>query len=257
MTHSAAGPSRRRPTRICRLAGPLLAAVIAAPALGDELDPPPVTIPRLAAEAASVEAFAPQGWRVEAKVAGDLDGDGRDDAAFVLRQTDPKNILKNEGLGPDALDTNPRILAVAVAARDGYRLAVQNATLIPRHVDATMDDLFSAEDLEVVEGAVKVGLHLFMSAGGWGMANVGFTFRLKEGALELIGYDRDDTQRNSGETASVSVNYPAGKMSRGKGSISVDEEKTVWSKAPSKRGPAIGEIGDGLDFDPAAARTRR
>jgi hypothetical protein len=236
------------PDRLAVAAAALLA--LAAPALAQvDEEPPPVEIPTLPASAASAEGFAPPGWAVEAKATGDLDGDKRADLAFVLHGTDPKNVLKNEGLGPAEVDANMRILGVAVAVEGGFRLALQNATLIPRHVSPTMDDPFSPEHLAIARGAVKVELQSFSNAGGWEASNVAFTFRLREGRLELIGYDRTTTMRNSGETESVSVNYAAGRMSRSTGNISDDKEKKVWRKAPSKRGPTIEAIGDGFAFE--------
>lgn len=213
---------------------------------------PQAVIPALPHKAAAAEGFAPPGWAVEAKASGDLDGDGKADLAFVLHGTDPKLVLDNkDGIGGDEIDTNPRILGVAVATADGYRLVVQNATLIPRRTEPNIVDAFEADGgLSISRGAVKVSISLFASAGGWGMSNIGFTFRLADQTLRLIGYDRIDTQRNSGETETVSVNYLSGKMSVAKGRIDEDEEKTLWRKAPTAKGPTIERIGDGIEFDP-------
>lgn len=227
-----------------------LAALAATATPAVALDEPPAgPIPMLAATASTIEAFAPTGWTVEAKAEGDLDGDGRSDAAFVLRAADPKNVLKNEGLGSPELDTNPRALAVALGRPDGYALVTQNATLIPRHVDPVMDDPFGDRELTIERRAVKVSLAVFMSAGGWDMSRITFTFRLDGGELRLIGYDRSTVTRNTGAMRELSVNYLAGRMSRGEGSIESDTMKTVWSKAP-RRGPTLTQIGDGLEFDP-------
>ncbi|MFC3693329.1 hypothetical protein [Chenggangzhangella methanolivorans] len=234
-------------------ASTLIFAAAVVPAIAWD-DPPPAAIPTLPAAASSVEGFAPQGWTVEAKAAGDLDGDGKPDAAFVLHGADPKLVIDNkDGIGGDEIDTNPRILGVALATDGGYRLAVQNATLIPRRDQPNIDDAFSADGgLSIARGAVKVAISLFANAGGWGMSNISYTFRLKGGTLELVGYDRDDTQRNSGEVEVVSINYLSGKMSDAKGRIDQDAKdyKTVWRRAPAKIGPAIEAIGDGVEFDP-------
>ena len=229
----------------------LLIAGSALPAVAWE-DPPPAAIPTLPATASTVEGFAPPNWTVESKATGDLDGDGKPDAAFVLHGADPKLVIDNkDGIGGDEIDTNPRILAVAIATPDGYRLAVQNATLIPRRTEPNIVDAFEAAGgLSIARGAVKVAISLFASAGGWGMSNVDFTFRLAGGTLQLIGYDRTDTQRNTGETETVSVNYLSGKMSVAKGRIDDDKEKTVWRKAPTAQGPTIESVGDGIEFDP-------
>lgn len=227
----------------------LLLAATAAPAAAAMDEPPPATIPTLTAAAASVEQFAPSGWIVEAKATGDLDGDNRPDVAFVLRGTDPANVLKNDGLGSREIDTNPRILAVALGRPSGYALVAQNTTLIPRHVDPVMDDPFGDHELEIARKAVKVGLSVFLSAGGWDMSRITFAFRLRNDRLELIGYDRTTVTRNTGALRELSVNYLTGRMSRSEGSIENDEVKKVWAKAP-RRPASIDAIGDGLDFDP-------
>ncbi|PZQ18067.1 MAG: hypothetical protein DI565_04990 [Ancylobacter novellus] len=235
-----------------RLALPVL-MLLATPAAAFD-DPPPAPIPTLSATAASIDGFAPKAWRVEAKATGDLDGDGKDDAAFVLHGADPALVLKNpDGIGGDEIDTNPRILGVALAAGGGYRLAVQNATLIPRRVQPNIDDAFSADGgLSIARGSVRVAISLFANAGGWGASDVAFTFRLDDGTLRLVGYDRTDTQRNTGETETISINYLSGRMSDAKGRVDQDpkKQKTVWRKAPAAQGPTIDAIGDGIEFDP-------
>lgn len=247
--------SKARPggARAAITVAPLLAA-LAGPACAFEA--PPAAIPKLNATGVAAADFAPPGWIVETEAKGDLDGDKSPDIAFVLRGADPALKVKNDGLGPDEMDTNPRILGVAVSREGGYRLVAQNATLIPRNDIPNREDTFSKDDLSVERGALKVGLTHFMSAGGWGAATVSFLFRVRDGRLEAIGYDRSDTQRNTGETETVSVNYLTRRMSRAKGTIETDPDKDrkVWSRVQSKRPPTIDEIGDGLDFDPTSER---
>jgi hypothetical protein len=212
---------------------------------------PVVPIPVLAARASGAAGFTPIGWRVEAQARGDLNGDGRQDLAFVLKATESTAILRDESSTRE-LDTNPRILAVAVATIESdYALVAQNATLIPRHVFANLDDAFEEDGLSISRGAVRVRLRAFANAGGADMANVQFAFRLAKGGLRLVGYDRTDVHRMTGAMSELSVNYLSGRMSRAKGSIEDDKLKKVWSKAPAKA-PTLDEIGDGLDFDPTA-----
>lgn len=86
----------------------------------EELVIPPVTYPALVRHAQSVEGFLPMEWRIEIQKSGDLNGDGRDDVALVLRAIDDRNVIDTRGRGgTDNLDTNPRILAVAFARAAG------------------------------------------------------------------------------------------------------------------------------------------
>jgi hypothetical protein len=112
----------------------LLSAVLATlsgSAQDEEL--PPVTYPTLVATAPDAKGFVPKGWKLETQDSGDLDGDGLPDIALALHQQDPRNVIPNGPLCGDTLDTNPRILAVALAQRGGdYRLVMQNHSFVPR-----------------------------------------------------------------------------------------------------------------------------
>jgi hypothetical protein len=224
-------------------------------ALQDDL--PPVRYPALPASATSVQGFVPHGWTLESSEAGDLDGDGRPDLAFALHMADPANVLKNEGgFCGEMIDSNPRILGVALAQPgSGYRLVVQNHSLVPRRDNACADDWFAADGemgggLAIKRGAMVVTLGRFMSAGGWGMGRTAFTLRWQGNALRLIGFDMENTQRNSGETASLSINYLTRKVRTAHGTIESDAEKVRWTVLPGKDLPTIDAIGDGLEYDP-------
>jgi len=214
---------------------------------------PPVTFPTLPRQAASAQGFVPAGWSLEAQAAGDLDRDGIPDLALVLRQTEPKNVIANEnGLGDNPLDTNPRILAVAVRSGPSgdYVLRLENHMLIPRRDDPVFaDPLSETGGISIERGALRVGLYQFASAGGWGMSTTTYSFQFRGGQFVLIGFDPDSVARNTGVTDAVSINYLAGKMKIAHGTISSDASKVVWKRV-APRPPTIDEIGSGLEFDP-------
>ena len=195
-------------------------------AMADDLVIPDVTYPTLPPKAASKEGFVPQGWKLETAVSGDLDGDGVADLALVLHATDPANIVDNKGgLGESSLDTNPRILAVAFARPGGYELALQNHTLIPRRTDPVLDDPLAGDPPTIRRGVLKIPLFFFASAGGWTTSTVDYTFRLENRRFVMIGYDRSDTQHNTGVTTAVSIDYLSRKMQTATGRIDSDEDK--------------------------------
>ncbi|NUZ04199.1 hypothetical protein [Piscinibacter koreensis] len=217
------------------------------------------TIPPLPTRATSLAGFMPPGWVVKARADGDLNGDGRPDHAFVLHQTDPRHVLDNRGnLGSERLDTNPRVLAVAFAQPDGgLALALQNATLIPRHDSPTMDDPFAG--ITVRRGALQVALHFWASAGSWETSEVRFTFRLQQGCFRLIGYDRSSTHRGSGETTETSANLSTRRVETRSGNIASDKPVRLRPGvlAPGTP-PCIDEVGDGASFEvEALGRSRR
>ena len=225
--------------------------LLAADARAQDLALPDVSYPDLPKQAAGPDGFVPPGWRLEARAAGDLDRDGLADLALVLRQQDPKNILANDGLGEDPFDTNPRILAVALRnPQEGYRLVVANHALIPRRTDPVLADPLEEGGIDIKRGALQVALYRFASAGGWGMGMTTFTFRMRDGRFELIGYDSDTTARNTGEMREISVNYLTGRVKVTRGHIESDETEVTWRKLPRRPLLTIDAVGDGLEFDP-------
>ena len=196
----------------------------------------------------------PAGWKLEKQESGDLNKDGRDDLLLLLRLDDQKNILKNEGLGQNPFDTNPRILAVAFGNDAGkpFTLALENHTLIARPEDPVMEDPLSETGGAAIErGTLKVALYLFSSAGSWDTGTSSFSLRHGKRGFELIGFDRYSTRRNDGSVEEVSINYLTGKVRISTGTIEDDKLKDKWRKLPKKRLLLIEELGDGLAFDPA------
>lgn len=215
-----------------------------------ELVIPDVAYPTLPAAGANAAAFAPAGWRVESEASGDVNADRVADLAIVLRMEAPANILTHAGLGNNPLDTNPRLFVVALGRPGGgYRLVVQNRDLIPRHIEPTQEDPYNAIAIE--RGAVQVGLSRMMNAGGWDAGTTLFTFRWRDDALRLIGFEYFNAHRGSGQFSSLSVNYLTRRASVTTGNVSSDDESVRWARLPARVSPpTIDEIGDGLEFDP-------
>lgn len=217
-----------------------------------QLSVPEVDMPHLPKQAASADGFVPKGWKIEAQSKGDLNGDGLDDLVLVLRDQDPKNTVVHDGLGETPLDTNPRILAVAFAQASGpYTLVVENSDLIPRRDNPVLDDAFDAADgISIQRGSLRVHLHFWASAGTWMTSSTTLTFRWQNQRLELIGYDQNTAQRNSGGTSGTSVNYLTGKVKNTEGNMENDAVKTTWDKLASSTRWTIDNMGNGMEFDP-------
>ena len=65
---------------------------------------------------ADYQSFIPKNWKVLSKVQGDLNGDKLTDLALIIENTDPKNIVTNEGLGNPQLNLNNRKLLILFKA---------------------------------------------------------------------------------------------------------------------------------------------
>lgn len=210
---------------------------------------PEAVFPALAERGAASRDFVPPGWTLECDKAGDISMDGLPDLVLVLKHTDPANILLNpDGLGEDTINTNPRILAMALGLPgSGYRLVTENHTLIPRHVDPDVDD-FMGDCPEISRGAFKVVIGFFASAGTWWTWNSTFSFRYQDSRLRLIGYDYFSLKRNTGLMHKRSLNYLTGRIEYENGSISSDPGPAHADSLKGNRMIAIEDIGGGDEF---------
>jgi hypothetical protein len=177
--------------------------------------------------------FIPAGWKIMGEAEGDLNGDKRKDFVFVIKANQEKFLNKNDGLGGEIFDTNPRILAVLFWENDQYKLAVQSNTFIVMADSPTMEEPF--QEVHIIKGILEFNFEIFMNAGGWGMSNHLYKFRFQNGAFALIGADKTETQRNTGEMESRSFNFVTGKVQITTGNISgKPKDKTRWKTYRSK-----------------------
>lgn len=216
----------------------------------DDLPVPP--IPKIPTIALSPQAFVPIGWKLEHIARGDLNNDGLEDIALVIRSDDPKLVIKDpENWGNDTFDSNPRTIIIALAEKGaGYRRVGINHLLIPRIEDPVIDDPFEDQNLTIKKGLLKLTIRLWMSAGGWTTHSTNYTFRYRDGAMRLIGYDKNEVDRGSGEETKTSINYLTGKMSIGVGSIEHDRVKTQWTRLGRKPLIRLDDMEHGWEFDP-------
>ncbi len=236
-----------------KLAGGLLLLVpsaVVAQWPGDQKIPH-VNYPAIASHAATLGGFVPRGWRLTQSAVGDLNGDGRPDAALVLWMNDPLNRIHPSYDPKIRYDTNPLMLVVVFRSKiGGYDLALANHKLIPRRTNPNQDPPLNG--VTIGNGVLRVKMHEFLEAGGWRFGTCSFAFRWQDGALRLIGFDRDATIKNTGATEVISANYPARRMIVKTGTMSGDEpDETRTVTLPNKPMPTLDQVGDGLMFEPA------
>ena len=188
--------------------------------------PQPADYPAIAETGAKPSDFIPQNWKTLGEAKGDLNGDKISDAAFVIQGSDPKFIAKNDGLGTDTFDTNPRMLVILFGTSDGYKLAEKNMTFVASSNYPTMEEPF--DSIEIKNGALQIKQHIFMSAGGWGTSNYTYKLRYQDGDFALIGADTTSVQRNTGEMETRSYNFLTRKVKVETGTIDSDKKKVSF-----------------------------
>lgn len=182
--------------------------------------------PEIAKTGAKKTDFVPKGWTIMGEAEGDLNGDKQKDIVLVIKGNDPKFITKHDFLGTNPFDTNPRMLAILFRENDGYKLVQQSNSFIAMADYPTMSEPFQA--VTIKNGVLQFDFEMFMSAGGWGMSNQNYKFRYQNGKFELIGADKTDAQRNTGETNSRSYNFVTGKVKITSGNFESNKEKVTW-----------------------------
>ncbi|MDQ5897070.1 MAG: hypothetical protein QG612_1156 [Pseudomonadota bacterium] len=155
----------------------------------------------------------PPGWRLLSSVTGDLDGDGREDAALVLEKTDAARRQSNPGLGAPELNLNPRRLLVLMQVGPGERVLLRRDGLLPSENDAEspcLADPLDGGGVTMPPGRLVLELQHWTSCGSYGAGQEQFIFRLEGARLRLIGHERSEFSRASGEQTEVSTNLLTG-----------------------------------------------
>ena len=165
-------------------------------------------------KAKTINDFIPKGWKKILTANGDLNNDKLEDTVIVIEKEDKENIKKNDVLGPDYLNLNPRILLVLFKQKDGaYILAAKNDKGFIKSEgnednSALMDTL---DNIIIKNNVLKIVFNYFMSAGSWWTSTDIYIFRFQNNVFELIGYESNAYMRNTGEEEGTSINFSTNK----------------------------------------------
>ncbi|WP_337660199.1 hypothetical protein [Anderseniella sp. Alg231-50] len=222
----------------------LCCAVFAQPAFAASGD----AVPAAASSAAGAEGFVAAGWSLEHRIATDLNADGLNDLVMIVRQ-DHEDTDTDE----KPFDAMRRQMLIAFRDKqsDQYRLVHQDNALIPARETVNVEDyLPSYKPLETKPAGFSINLELFMSAGGWETELRTFQFEYRNGHVALVAFDSQRTNRSSGKTNGVRIDYLAGLAVKSSGNIQDDPVKEVSERLAVSRLYNLQDIGPAFEFNP-------
>jgi hypothetical protein len=196
--------------------------------------------PRINTSGKSSQDFLPTGWKLIDSAQGDLNKDSLPDRVLIIENTDERNFVKNNGMGGDTLNANPRILLILFKDKnaDTYRLIAQNNAFIPPPNDTVspcLSDPIAETETITIKNCV-LGLHFqyWLSCGSWFTSNHDYLFRYQNKQFELIGFNSMEFHRSSGEMSEYSINFSTKKLAHTEGGNMFEETatkpKTTWKK---------------------------
>jgi hypothetical protein len=122
----------------------LLTIISAGAAFGQEREGKMLDPTRVPLEAARLEDFAPRGWKIHSQARGDLNGDGRIDAALILFDSSLDEAT------PRSIENPPPALVIALATEQGRwrRAGINNRMIVAD------DSGFAPLRLRILKGVV-------------------------------------------------------------------------------------------------------
>ena len=197
----------------------------------------------------NIDGFIPKGWKSILSANGDLNNDKLEDTVVVIEKDDKANIVKNENLGSEYLNLNPRILLVLFKQKNGsYILASKNdkgfiKSAGDKENSALMDIL---DNISIKNNILKIKFNYFLSAGSWSVTQNTYTFRFQNKKFELIGFDNNSYMRNSGNQEEFSINFSTNKVKITTGGNMFDEKankpKEEWKTIKAKKKYVLDEM---------------
>jgi hypothetical protein len=140
----------------------------------------------------------PQDWKIESSAEGDLDGDGRADAAATLSHP-----------GADGARKDVRVVVLLRKSDGGYVLH----TDAPKAACAGCGALEGTDGVEGLLGIRKGALVLSYRAGPHGAWELTTRWRLKRGRFTLVGFERrNQGPLRPGDLVSADANVARGRL---------------------------------------------
>jgi hypothetical protein len=179
---------------------------------------------RVPTQAAAPQKFAPAGWKIEAQITGDLNGDTIPDYALTLVEAKPEKDAEGDPT------ERGRALVVALATKDGQliRAGVASSLLqCTRCGGAFYGVVETPVEVTIEKGVVVVQ----QDHGSREVTNTTYRFRYEpsSGKFLLIGFDLANADRATAQVTSESINYLTGAREemRSKGEKDIKTRTTI------------------------------
>jgi hypothetical protein len=219
----------------------LFLALIASPARSSAQDEAAtIDVSRIPAEARDVNGFVPPGWKIEEKIAGDLNGDAVPDYALKLVEDKPAKTAE------EMPNERGRALVVVLAGKDGRlaRAGVADKLLQCTSCGGAFYGVVEAPaSVSIARGVLVIN----QDHGSRDVTETTYRFRYEPdtGRFALIGFDLSDHDRLTGMNVTESTNYLTGLrvVTRGNG------EKDRTSRTQVRREKIYLEQVDGGKFE--------
>ena len=197
-------------------------------------------IPKLKETAQTSLGLVPANWKMISSVMGDLNKDGLEDLVFVIQNTNLEKIQIDKEFIGNSTDLNPRVLAIYFwnPKLNRFEKQMQKNNLIPlKDAPNIVDPFDSSDGIEVTKkGILKIRFRFFATMGSWATSGHLYKFRYQNNHFSLIGYDRYELRRNTGETIDYSIDFLSKRMSMSESNIERDKPKSVkWTNFELKK----------------------
>jgi hypothetical protein len=188
------------------------------------------------------QKYVPAGWKAIGSAQGKLNAKSSGDAVLVIEKDDPSLRIKNDNLGQEMLNLNPRKLLFLTKTQQSYLQVGFAEGFIPSEGSKDspcLSDPLEEGNVEIIKGVVSITLRYWLSCGSYDVTSRTFKFRPENGKHRLIGVEAESFSRAGGGGVQVSAYYLTGKRKTTTGVVGIGPDavdakpiasKVTWSR---------------------------
>jgi hypothetical protein len=177
-------------------------------------------------------------WKVLKRSDGDLNNDGRNDLALILESKD--GVSKKDCVDCETLIIKPRIIVILLNEKEVQKVIIQNNKFIARADQGGMIPHLKPE-LSIERGLLMIHYQFTR-------ARLSYTFKFKQGLLEIVSAENNGVHAATGNFESDYFDFNKGEITVETGNIAQDTSKTKVVKFESKP-KTLSEFGEILEWE--------